>query len=70
MSDEPDDLDAEGLAATLAACIEQLHHVRERVALLDQGSVLVAPDDIALMHTLEQVEALLTRAAAATAKLH
>ena len=58
MTDEPENLDPKALAESLAACIEQLHHVRARVALLDEGSA-ASPDDVALMRTLDGVEALL-----------
>jgi hypothetical protein len=60
MSDAPEDWAAKVLAESLAACIEQLHHVRARVALLDDGST-ASEDDIALLRTLDGVEELLTR---------
>ena len=46
MVDEPEDLDPAILSETLASCIEQLHHVRARVVLLDDGSPARACSDL------------------------
>ena len=64
MVDEPEDLDPAMLSEMLASCIEQLHHVRARVVLLDDGSP-ASEDDAALLRVLDGVEILLTRVAEA-----
>ena len=69
MDDEPDDLDPALLAETLASCIEQLHHIRARVARLDDGSP-ASEDDAALLRTLDGVEMLLNHMAKSVAKPH
>ena len=69
MGDEPEDLDPAVLSEALASCIEQLHHIRARVVLLDDGSP-ASEDDAALLRTLDGVEMLLTRVAASMATRH
>ena len=69
MGDEPDDLGPETLANALSRCIEQLHHVRKRVTLLDDGSP-ASEDDAALLRTLDGVETLLNHVAASVATRH
>ena len=69
MTDEADDLDPEALTKTLASCIEQLHHVRARVVLLDDGSPS-SEDDAALLRTLDGVETLLTHLTNPTGPKH
>ena len=69
MGDEPDDLAPALLAETLASCIEQLHHVRSRVVLLDDGSP-ASEDDAALLRVLDGVETLLSHVAASMATRH
>ena len=69
MGDEPEDLDPALLAETLASCIEQLHHVRARVVLLDDGSPS-SEDDAALLRTLDGVETLLTHLTNPTGPKH
>ena len=69
MTDEADDLDPEALTETLASCIEQLHHVRARVVLLDDGSP-ASEDDAALLRVLDGVETLLRHVAASMATRH
>ena len=69
MGDEPGNVDPAMLSETLASCFEQLHHLRARVVLLDDGSP-ASEDDAALLRTLDGVEMLLTRVAAAMATRH
>ena len=69
MSDEAEDLDPAILSETLASCIEQLHHVRARVVLLDDGSP-ASEDDAALLRVLDGVETLLSHVAASMATRH
>ena len=69
MGDQPEDLDPALLSETLASCIEQLHHVRARVVLLDDGSP-ASEDDAALLRTLDGVETLLTHLTNPTGPKH
>ena len=69
MGDEPGNVDPAMLSEALASCIEQLHHIRARVVLLDDGSP-ASEDDAALLRTLDGVEMLLTCVAASMAKRH
>ena len=69
MGDEPDDLEPEALADTLASCIEQLHHVRAHVVRRADGNP-GSPDNAALLRTLDRAEALLTSLAASMATRH
>ena len=69
MGDEPEDLDPPMVSETMALCIEQLHHVRARVVLLDDGSP-ASEDDAALLRVLDGVETLLSHVAASMATRH
>ena len=69
MGDEPEDLDPEALADTLATCMAQLHRVRAHVVRLADGNP-GCPDNAALLRTLDRAEALLTSLAASMATRH